>query len=105
MKARYIWDRATMTLVDPAVYYAAKPRAQRSHLSAPSIHGDFGDYVLCHADGKRYSSKGAYRQALKDNGCIEIGTEKYGETPRSDPEPAGLRDDIKRAMWENGHSL
>jgi hypothetical protein len=104
-KARYIWDRSTMQLVDPATYYASKPRPQRSHLACPTIHSDFSDPILCHADGKRYSSKGAYRQALKDNNCIEVGTEKYGDKPRSEYEPVGLRDDIKRALWENGHSI
>lgn len=28
---------------------------------------------LCHADGKIYSSKSKYYQAVKDNGCVVVG--------------------------------
>jgi hypothetical protein len=103
MKARFIWDRAAMQLVDPATYYANKPPAQRSHLSCPSIHGDFTDYTLCPADGVRYGSKGEYRAALRRNGCIEVGNEKIG-TGSGKPEfkSEGVRDDIKRTMSQAG---
>jgi hypothetical protein len=103
MKARYIWDRATMTLVDPADYYANKPAAQRSHLACPSIHGDFNDFVLCPADGVRYGSKGEYRAALRRNDCVEVGNEKMPTGPgKAEFKSAGVRDDIKRTMSQLG---
>lgn len=103
MKARFIWDRATMTLVDPATYYASKPAPQRSHLACPTIHGDFSDPVLCLADGVRYGSKGEYRAALRRNGCIEVGNEKIGHgAGKPEFTSNGVRDDLKRAMSQHG---
>lgn len=105
MKARYIWDRATLTLVDPATYYANKPRAQRSDLACPSIHGDFTDYVMCPADGQRYSSKGEFRKAIRRNGCVEVGNEKIFDRPKQEVTSTGVRDDLKRAMSRHGVSV
>jgi hypothetical protein len=106
MKARYIWDRATLQLVDPATYYANKPAPQRSALACPNIHGDFTDYTLCMADGVRYGSKGEYRKALRRNGCVEVGNEPIMDRPHT-PEytPTGVADDIKRALSEHGHAV
>lgn len=92
-----------MQLVDPATYYANKPRPQRSALACPNIHGDFNDYVLCPADGIRYSSKGEYRAALRRNGCVEVGNEKLPEP--AEFKPTGIADDLKRAMSEHGHAV
>jgi hypothetical protein len=106
MKARYIWDRATMQLMDPAAYYASKPAPQRSALACPTIHGDFTDYTLCPADGVRYGSKGEYRAALRRNGCIEVGNEKISTGPgKAEFKPDGIRDDLKRTMSQLGAAV
>jgi hypothetical protein len=106
MKARYIWDRATMQLVDPATYYASKPAPQRSHLACPTIHGDFNDYVMCPADGVRYGSKGEYRAALRRNGCVEVGNEPIHTGPsRPEYKADGIRDDLKRTLSQHGVSV
>jgi hypothetical protein len=102
-RARFIWDRATLQLVDPATYYANKPRPQRSELACPNIHGDFNDYVMCMADGVRYGSKGEYRAALRRHGCVEVGNEKLPERPEY--KSTGVVDDLKRAMSEHGHAV
>jgi hypothetical protein len=102
-----VWDREAGQLVDAASYHAAKPRGQRSHLTAPAIHGDFSDYVMCHADGVRYSSKGEYRRALRRNNCIEVGNEALHERPTPEPkiDRQDVVNDIKRAMVENGVAI
>lgn len=106
-RGRWVWDAAKGQLVESRAYHAARPRGQRSALAAPAIHGDFTDYVMCHADGVRYGSKGEYRAALRRNGCIEVGNEALHERP--DPEPKVDRqdvvNDIKRSMAELGMAV
>jgi hypothetical protein len=103
-RGSWVWDAVKGELVEAHAHRAARPRGQRSHLAAPAIHGDFSDYVMCHADGVRYGSKGEYRAALRRNGCVEVGNEALHE--RTDPEPKVDRqdvvNDIKRAMSEHG---
>lgn len=102
----WVYDKDVGALVDVQAYHAAKPRGQRSHLSAPSIHGDFADYTLCMADGVRYGSKGEYRKALRRNGCVEVGNEPIMDRPcKPEYTPTGVADDIKRALSEHGHAV
>jgi hypothetical protein len=94
-----------MQLVDPATYYANKPAPKRSDLPCPNLHSDFHDYVMCPADGIRYSSKGEYRKALRRNGCVEVGNENIFDRPAPQPAATGIRDDLKRAMSQHGVSV
>lgn len=102
-RGHWVYDKAAGQVVEAATYWANKPRAARSELAAPALHGDFNDYVMCPADGVRYGSKGDYRAALRRNGCVEVGNEPIHKN-RGKPEykPVGVVDDIKRAMSEHG---
>ena len=47
----------------------------RSDLPFPMIVSDQLDYVEHPSDGKLYTSKRAFRETTKANGCIEVGND------------------------------
>ncbi len=66
--------------------------------AGPAVISDNLDYMVSHADGKRYTSKAKYRAELKARGYTEVGNERMPDIPR--PEPRGVEHDIKRAIHE-----
>ena len=55
------------------------------------------------ADNKMYSSKSKFRQATREAGCVEVGSETATLLkPRKPVElnPSKRRDDIRRAIYE-----
>lgn len=55
------------------------------------------------ADGKHYTSKAKFRQATRDAGCVEVGTETttlLKPRPKINLDSGRRRDDIRRAIYE-----
>lgn len=55
-----------------------------------------------HADGKVYTSKARYREALRARGMIEIGNERL---PPPKFKPTSVEDTFRRVAWEKGAVL
>jgi len=55
--------------------------------------------VFSHADCKRYDSKSRYREALRDAGCVELGTEKY-HTAFSDKPMKKIEESVNEALQQ-----
>lgn len=78
----------------------------RSSLPAPHVIGDdLGMHgVLNHADGKRYSSRSAYYEGVREAGRRDgkqyevVGDDPaFERPPKLEYKPEGLKEDIKRA--------
>lgn len=71
-----------------------------TYIDAPQIISDEMPLTKHMADGKHYTSKRKFRQATKDAGCVEIGTETNLTKPRKKVEldRRARREDIKRAI-------
>jgi len=50
-------------------------------------------------DGSMITSRTQHRNHLKNNGCIEVGTEK--QQPKKREEPKGLKDAIGKAVYQH----
>ena len=68
--------------------------------SARAVHiiGDECEFVS-QADGKGYSSKSAYRRALKSQGLVELGNDRIEPKPFK-PTPVG--DTLRRVAAQKG---
>lgn len=75
-------------------------KASADWVDAPQVITDEIAATRHMADGKYYTSKRRFRQATKDAGCVEIGTEAPLTKPRKPVEldRRQRREDIKRAM-------
>lgn len=70
--------------------------APRPARKGPYVISDNMDYVLSHADGKRYTSKTKYRAELAARGFVEVGNERVDV--RKPFEPVGVEQTIKEAI-------
>jgi hypothetical protein len=77
------WEPGTLRAWDRVAAAKAKSESKRSPLPAPMIIRDYLDGVVNPCNGKRYDSKSAYYQAVKDAGCEIVGNEaeKMMSTP------------------------
>lgn len=68
----------------------------------PSVIRDEIDATRHMADGQLYTSKSKFRQATKDNGCIEVGSDSSMYRPRAPVkmDRGQRRDDIRKAIYE-----
>lgn len=99
-RGRWVWDRATMSLIPAAEYYARKyAGAAISDLPAPMVMKDVEPYRSV-IDGSVIGGRRQHREHLKANGCIEVGNEYAPPRPRADLPP--ISQDIARAM-EDGN--
>lgn len=73
---------------------------RRSNHGAPNIILDGMDYVMNHADGKRYTSKRAYERAVRAAGCVITGNEDTSKYVKRQESPSDIKDDIRRAIAE-----
>ena len=69
---------------------------------AVQVISDTMDPLRHMADGRYYDSKAKFRQATKDNGCIEVGSDPSIFKPRKPTQLSRSKrvDDIKRAIYE-----
>ena len=86
--AKFYWCKQAMDWVD------SPPVAAR----AVHIIGDECEFIS-QADGKGYSSKSAYRKALRSQGLVELGNDRIEPKPFK-PTPTG--DTLRRVAWEKG---
>ena len=78
-------------------------KSQAAPLDVPYVISDEISPTRHMADGKYYTSKRRFRQATKDAGCIEVGTETATVTRPRAPIQLDRRkriDDIRRAVYE-----
>jgi hypothetical protein len=85
------WEPGTLKTWD-------RVASKRSNLPSPSIIRDSLDGVQNPVDGKRYDSKSAYYQAVKDAGCVIVGNEAEKMMASSPPRPDVPRDEIRAAL-------
>lgn len=73
-----------------------------TYVDAPQIITDEMAATRHMANGKYYTSKKKFREATKEAGCIEIGTESPLTKPRKPVEldRRQRREDIRRAMTQ-----
>lgn len=73
-------------------------QTMRRVISAPMVRSD-EQVIRSMVDGKIYTSRGRYRQHLKDNGMIEMGNDAPTKIPPLKP-PPGLKETIIRQVYE-----
>ena len=73
--------------------HCGKPMTRR--LTAPMVRSD-EQVIKSMVDGKVYTSRGRYRQHLKDQGMIEVGNEPIKPRGPIKP-PKGLKEALIRA--------
>jgi len=98
LSERGVWISTPDGLVPKHLYH--RPIQARSDLPAPMIINDGLDYVLNPADGKRYSSKKSYYDAVKRAGCEIVGNEKASSYLGKREEMPDPTHDVKRALDE-----
>jgi len=78
------------------------PPLHGAHSEGPSVISDDLDYVQNPADGRRYTSKSRYYQAVRSRGLEIVGNEDLAKhTPRrAAPTKADIVAHIKRAFEE-----
>lgn len=96
MSRRLIWHPERKDWVPPAERLVRNVQFGRS----AAIVGGNLDYVLNHADGKRYTDKRAYERAVRDAGCEIVGNERLPDV--APPEMPAVEPDIVRALEELG---
>lgn len=96
MKTRLIWHPDRKEWVEP---HERKIRNVAFGRAPMYISGDL-DYVLNHADGKRYTDKRAYERAVRAAGCEIVGNEMPAARPTELPDVAP---DVAMAMEQLGH--
>ena len=79
------------------------PPKEDKHGTAAFVISDTMDPTRHMADGKMYDSKVKFRQATRDAGCVEVGTETATLLkPRQQVQldSGKRRDDIRKAIYE-----
>lgn len=96
MRRRLIWHPERREWVPPS------ERMVRNQIfgRAPGYISGNLDYVLNHADGKRYTDKREYERAVRRAGCEIVGNEELPDT--KPPEMPAVEPDIVRALEELG---
>ncbi|MBB3772030.1 hypothetical protein FHS55_002639 [Angulomicrobium tetraedrale] len=89
----------------PAACVRSEPPARSTAVPAPMVISDTMDPTE-HIDGKRYTSKSAFRRVTKQHGCIEVGDDPARLRPIRKPKPdsKAIAEAVARAqhMVENG---
>jgi hypothetical protein len=75
MSEREAWVWRNGELVEKGGPLDIRPPVARGAFPTPAVIGDTQPDLICHADGKRYSSKSAMRKAVKAAGCVELGND------------------------------
>lgn len=72
----------------------------RSDLGFPMVITDQMSETEHPCDGKHYTSKRAFRQTTKANGCIEIGNDpaRFNKPKPPKPDTAGVRKSLEKAL-------
>jgi hypothetical protein len=73
-------------------------RKARSDLPMPAIRADGMDPIVNHANGLMYDSLSAYKQSVKDAGCVIVGNDIPDVASPSLPDAGDLKQDIKTAI-------
>lgn len=95
--AKYYWCKQRHTFVSAEEF--ARPVSE-----GPVVLNDTMDAIRSGADGRMYDSKSSYRRALRAAGCVEVGNEPIHEAgPKRIPDVPGLRDDLRRAIYEHNN--
>mgnify|MGYP000645709777 CR=1 FL=1 len=72
------------------------PKAERVVKGQVHIIGDdLGEWIIGHADGKRYRSKSALHQSYRDHGKVVVGNDIRDTVPQRDLKPLNVRD-----LWD-----
>jgi hypothetical protein len=101
---RLIWSRDRQEFIPPEQFYAEKfATTQRSGLPAPMVVNDTMAETLNHADGKHYTSKSAFTQAVRAAGCEIVGNDPaIKRVANREYKAEGIVDDIKQAIATTG---
>lgn len=76
------------------------PPLHVKHGRGPAIHCDFSGPVLNHADGKRYTSKRHYYDAVKAHGCRVVGNDLNDAKPAPAADDPSVKADVEKAYGE-----
>lgn len=74
-----------------------EPVQARSLLPAPMVVSDSMDPTEHPHDGMQYDSKSAFRRVTRQNGYVEVGTEKLEPFQRKSPNRKGIREALQKA--------
>jgi len=75
--------------------HGAEGDGQRSDLPMPTVISDNIE-VKSMVDGQTYTSKRDLRRSYRENGVVEVGSEKA--KPQTRKKPKGVRESIKKAI-------
>ena len=78
-------------------FHRDRPAPARSDLPSPMVVIDCMEPVEHPHDGKLYDSKSAFRRTTRQNGYVEVGTEKLKAPERKAPDRKGIRESLQRA--------
>lgn len=99
MRERWVQCPRTGDLVPAEEYYTPK-----AHVHA--VHPDEMDALVHPITGKMMTSKRAFREVTRQNGCEEVGND-WNAHKENKPDVSGSKaqrvDDIKRAMYQLGY--
>jgi hypothetical protein len=70
---------------------------EKKVVNAPVVIVDEVEPFMSHADGQMYTSKRKYRRSLREQGYIEVGTEKIKPWQRPEVDRDEIREDVKEA--------
>ena len=102
MRQTYVVDKAGK-LIPADIYYANKPRGQRSGLPVPMILSDTMEPVQSMLDGKLYDSKSALRATYRQAGVVEVGNDVATKPPpKPKPDRKAVRASVERAFSRAG---
>ena len=92
IRKRWIWSDEEKRLIPEEEY--RRPARNDAHYVIP----DEMDALRHPATGEMISSKSKFRQITRQNGCIEIGTEKIEDRRAKNLDFSGISNDIIKAM-------
>lgn len=96
-RGRWIFDRATQTLVPAGEFYARKyGNTTPSDLAAPMVVADVQPYKSV-IDGSVIGGRRQHREHLRANGCVEVGNETVKPRARG-PAKGEIAASVIRAM-------
>ncbi len=84
--------------------HTPEPGRKRGNIPTPRVVSDNLDEVWNPVDGKRYTSKGKYYDAVKASGCEIVGNDSSIKNAKPKPikNPGGLKNDLRKA-WDQAN--